>query len=113
MIAHHVLSALADIREGRVRLTDEERTVFLDAIEELARVLIDAPRGGDSLQIAIWYTHERAPALARLVDAARPGQPSLVEELEVGRLEAARVVRRLRDEVGGARSQKDLLWRVS
>ena len=35
--------------------------VFLDAVEELARVLITAPRGGESVQIAIWHRHERTP----------------------------------------------------
>jgi hypothetical protein len=103
MIAGDVLSALADIREGRVRLTAEEQVAFLDAVEQLACVLIDAPRGGDRLQTAIWHTHERAPALAQLVDAARPGRPSLARELEAARVEELRVVRQLRADLAVAR----------
>jgi len=103
MIAGDVLSALADVREGRVRLTAEEQSAFLDAVERLACVLIDAPRGGDSLQSAIWHAHERTPALAQLVDAARPGRPSLARELEAARVEELRVVRQLRADLAVAR----------
>lgn len=87
--------------------------VFLDAIEELARVLIAAPHHGDSLQIAIWHTHERTPALARFVDAARPRQPSLARELEADRLEDALIVRQLRDDPALASSENYLQWRAS
>ena len=102
MTADDVLSTIADIRAGRVRLTAEEQMVFLDAVAELARVLITAPRGGDSVQIAIWHTHERTPALAQLAAAARPRQPSLAQELEAARVEDLHVVRQLRAELAVA-----------
>jgi hypothetical protein len=102
MIPDDVFSAIADIRDGRVRLTAEEQMVFLDAVEELARVLITAPRGGESVQIAIWHRHERTPALAQLADAARPGQASLAQELEAARVEDLHVVRQLRAELAVA-----------
>jgi hypothetical protein len=111
--ADYVLSALADIRVGRARLTIEAPTVFLDAIEELTRVLITAPGGGDSVHIASWYTHERTSALAQFVDAACSGLPSVADELEAGWIGDMRVVDRSRGEMAVARSEKDLLWRVS
>lgn len=40
MVADDLLSAFADIRECCVRPTAEEQAAFLDAIDELARVLI-------------------------------------------------------------------------
>ena len=55
---------LALIRDGRVRLTEQQQLALLDAVEELACVLIAAPCGGDSLQLAIWHRHARTPALA-------------------------------------------------
>ncbi len=103
MIADNVFDALADIKAGRVRLTPEQQIAFLEAIEELVRVLIAAPHGGDSLQLAIWQTHERTPALARLADAARPGQPSFAEELEAARIAEVRIVRQLQADL-------DPLW---
>ena len=102
MTADDILSAVADLKEGRVRLTAQEQTAFLEAVEEIARVLITAPRGGDRVQIAIWHTHERTPALAQLADAARPGQPSLAHELEAARKEELRIVRQLRGELAVA-----------
>ncbi len=100
MIANDVFSALADIREGRVVLTAEQTIAFLDAVQELARVLIIAPRGGDIADNAIWHAHERMPALARFADASRPGQPSLAAELEAARADEVRIVRQLRADLG-------------
>ena len=65
MIASNVLDALADLKEGRVRLTEEQQTAFLDAVAGLVRVLLEAPRGGDRTEVALWYIHDRTPALAR------------------------------------------------
>jgi hypothetical protein len=100
MIGQTLLHALTDVREGRVQLTAEQQLEFLDAVEELARVLIGAPRGGDGAQNAIWYRHERTPALARLADAARPQEPSLARELEAARVEDARIVHQLQAGLG-------------
>jgi hypothetical protein len=47
MPADNALSPLDDIREGCVRLTAEEQILFLDAVEELVRVLITAPHGSE------------------------------------------------------------------
>jgi hypothetical protein len=99
MTAHYVLSALADIREGRVTLAPAQQAEFLKAVEELARVMLDAPRGGDAVQIAIWHRHERTPALARLADAARPGEPSMLAELESARREEMELLRELQAQI--------------
>ncbi len=101
MISHDVLTALADIREGRVRLNAKQQRAFLDAVEGLARVMINAPRAGDSAQLSIWYVHERTPALARLADAARPDGPSLAAELKAAREEELRLIRQLRADLAG------------
>jgi hypothetical protein len=100
MIAYDVLVALADLKEGRVRLTAEQQTALLEAVEGLARVLIEAPRGGDSTEIALWYVHDRTPALARLADAARPDEPSLAAELETARAEELRLLREMQANLG-------------
>lgn len=102
MVADDVLSALADIKEGRVQLTAAEHTAFLDAVEGLARVLIRAPRGADSVQIAIWHKHERTPALAQLADAARPGKSPWADELEAARIDELRIVPPLRGDLAPA-----------
>jgi hypothetical protein len=100
MIAHDVLSALSELKEGRVRLTPEQQAAFLDAVEGIVRVLIDAPRGGGSTEAALWYAHERTPALARLADAACPDGPSLAAELETARAEELRLLRELQANLG-------------
>jgi len=47
MVADNVLSARADIREGRARPTAEEQMSFFDAVDELARVLMTAPHASE------------------------------------------------------------------
>ena len=82
MTAHEVLTALLELKQGRVTLTAEQQAEFLDAVEGLVRALIEALRGGDRMAAAMWYAHDRTPALARFADAARPQEPSAVTELE-------------------------------
>jgi len=72
MTAHEVLTALFELKQGRVTLTAEQQAEFLDAVEGLVRALIEALRGGDRMAAAMWYAHDRTPALARFADAARP-----------------------------------------
>lgn len=100
MISYDVLAALADLKEGRVRLTPEQQTAFLDAVDGLVRALCEAPRGGDSTEVALWYVHDRTPALARFADAARPEEPSLAAELETVRAEELRLLRELQTNLG-------------
>lgn len=100
MIAHDVLGALADLKEGRIRLSTEQQATFLDAVERLVRVLIEAPRGGDSTEVALWYVHDRTPALAQFADAAHPEGPSLAAELETVRAEELRLLRELQTNLG-------------
>lgn len=101
MIGSDFLDALADLKQGRVSLTAEQQTAFLDAVEGLVRVLIDAPRGGDRTEVALWYIHSRTPALARLADAARSEGPSLADEVETVRAEDLRLLRELQANLGG------------
>ena len=75
MTAHEVLTALFELKQGRVTLTAEQQAEFLDAVEGLVRALIEALRGGDRMAAAMWYAHDRTPALARFADAARPQEP--------------------------------------
>jgi hypothetical protein len=100
MLASDVLDALADLREGRVRLTAEQQTAVLDAVEALVRVLLEAPRGGDPTEVALWYIHDRTPVLARLADAARSDGPSLATEVEAARAEELRLLRQLQANLG-------------
>ena len=90
-----VFSALADLREGRVHLDRDQQADFIAAVEEVVRVVLTAPHGTDAFEHGVWQRFERAPALAKLADAARPGQPSLVDELDAERAEDARVARQL------------------
>jgi hypothetical protein len=96
MIGYDVLAALVDLKAGRVPLTTEQQTDFLDAVEGVVRVLIEAPRGSaDSTEVALWYVHDRTPALARLADAAHPEEPSLAAELETVRAEELALLRQM------------------
>ena len=98
-----VFNALADVREGRIHLNRNQQADFIAAVEEVARVLLTAPQGNDAFEHGLWQRFERTPALAKLADAARPGQPSLVDELDAERVEDARVVRQLQARIHAGR----------
>ena len=72
----------------------------LDAVEGVVRALIEAPRGGDRMAAALWYAHNRTPALARFADAARPQEASVVAELEATRAEELRLLREIQADLG-------------
>jgi hypothetical protein len=65
MIAHDVLEALADLKEGRVRLSAEQYTDFLDAVGGLVRALIEAQ-----------------PSLAAELERTRAEELRLLRELQ-------------------------------
>jgi hypothetical protein len=100
MTGHEVLNALFELRQGRVTLTAEQHAEFLDAVEGLVRALIEAPRGGDRLEAALWHAHNRTPALARFADAACPQESSVVAELETTRAEELRLLREMQADLG-------------
>jgi hypothetical protein len=104
MTPDDVLCALSDLRDERIRLSRDQWQQFIDAVEEVVRVMLVAPRS-DTTQLTIWHTHERLPALAGLADAARPGQPSLADELWARQLDEIRVVRELYADVSGRARQ--------
>lgn len=64
-----ILAALESLRSGATSLNFEEYVQFLDAVEQLSETLQLAPSGSDPLATAVWWHHERTPALARLADA--------------------------------------------
>ena len=67
-----ILAALERLKSGSVQLNSEQYLALLEAVEQAAEALFNAPRGGDSAAAGVWYNHERAPALAHLADALTP-----------------------------------------
>lgn len=67
-----IRAALARLKSGQVLLSSEQYHELLEAVEQLFEALALAPKGSDPVATAVWYNHERRPALARLADAVAP-----------------------------------------
>jgi|SRR5579863_2827869 len=69
-----VRAALERLKTGAVTLSAHEYHELLEALEQVFEALVLAPKGSDPVATAVWYNHERRPALARLADALSPQQ---------------------------------------
>jgi hypothetical protein len=67
-----IRAALARLKSGDVTLSPHQYHELLAALEQLFEALVLAPKGTDPVATAVWYNHERRPALARLADAVSP-----------------------------------------
>jgi hypothetical protein len=67
-----VRAALERLKTGAVTLSAHEYHELLEALEQVFEALVLAPKGSDPVATAVWYNHERRPALARLADALSP-----------------------------------------
>ncbi len=67
-----VRAALVGLKSGDVTLSPHQYHELLAAAEQLFEALVLAPKGSDPMATAVWYNHERHPALARLADAVSP-----------------------------------------
>jgi hypothetical protein len=67
-----VRAALSRLKSGEVTLSPHEYHDLLEALEQVFEALVLAPKGSDPMATAVWYHHERRPALAQLADALSP-----------------------------------------
>lgn len=67
-----VRAALERLKTGAVTLSAHEYQELLEAVGQVFEALVLAPKGSDPMATAVWYQHERRPALARLADALSP-----------------------------------------
>src|ERR1700722_8428165 len=66
------LVALSRLKSGEAELSPEQYFELLEAVEQAVQALLLAPSGADPVATGVWYSHDRAPALARLADALAP-----------------------------------------
>jgi hypothetical protein len=67
-----IRAGLARLKSGDATLSPHEYQDLLEAVEQVFEALVLAPKGSDPVATAVWYNHERRPALARLADALSP-----------------------------------------
>ena len=91
-----VRAALQRLKTGAVTLSADEYLELLEAVEQVFEVLVLAPKGTDPVATAVWYNHERRPALARLADAlSPPAHGSSAQRLDSQQLSDREVLRDL------------------
>ncbi len=91
-----IRAALARLRSGEVSLDSHQYHELLVALEQVYEALALAPKGSDPVATAVWYNHERGPALARLADAlAPPAQRDAAQTLADQQRSDREIVRQL------------------
>lgn len=91
-----VRAALGRLKSGEVQLSPEQYYELLEAVEQMFEALVLAPKGADPVATAVWYNHERKPALAQLADAlASHPEGNAAERLAAQQLSDREVARQL------------------